>query len=129
MPGRRVLSLLVLVLCAFDGGSYVVLRPDPARGDVAPALAPLGDLPVRMQGTLFPHAGYARQRRVLESADGIRPEEAVLLAPATSPYPLTRVELASLLARLSSDPGRVRRATPHGLVLFLPGKAGSGDSP
>ena len=116
----RVGALLVLGVCAFDGASYTLHRSNPARIDIGPALTSLGDRAVRVQGTLYPHAGYAPSCRVLDRSRPIAPGEAVLLAPATSPYPLTADEMAGLITRLSDDPLYARSETPHGLLLFVP---------
>ncbi len=116
----RVGALIVLCMCALDGGSYTFQRPSPARAEIGPALASLGDRPVRVQGTLYPHAGYASRRRVLDKTHPIDHREAVLLAPATNPYPFTPAEMDAFVRRLSADPGLVRSETPHGLILFVP---------
>jgi hypothetical protein len=44
----------------------------------------------------------------------------VVLAPATDSYPLTKGELASLVARLAADPQYRRTESPNGIVMFLP---------
>jgi hypothetical protein len=92
LPGRRAVALLVLCACALDGGSDTSRRPNPALPDIAPALASLGGRAVRIQGPLYPHAGYLASRRVLDQAHPVAPSEAVLLDPETNPYPFTRTE-------------------------------------
>jgi uncharacterized membrane protein len=119
LPRRRALALLVLGVCAFDGGSYTFRQPSPALADIAPALASLGDRPVRIQGSLYPHAGYLASRRVLDKAHPIARSEAVLLDPETTPYPFTRAEMAALVSKLEADEGYQRSRTRGGLALFV----------
>ena len=118
LPRRRIGALLVLAACALDGAGYTLPRANPASADIGPALARLGALPVRIQDTLYPHAGDAANRRVLDKMHPLAPGEAVLLAPGASPYPFTVAEMAEILERLAADPERARSRTPHGLVLF-----------
>lgn len=120
LPQRRVAALLVLCVCALDGGSYTLRRPSPALAEIAPALASLGGRPVRIQGSLYPHAGYLASRRVLDVTQPVASNEAVLLDPATTPYPFTRTDMAALVARLAADSRYRRSDTPGGLVLFVP---------
>ncbi len=94
-------------------------RASPARRDLAAAVESLGEKPAAIQGTLYPHAGYSAARRPLETSL-IRPREAVVLAPATDAYPLTKAELASLEARLTADQRYRRTESPNGIVVFLP---------
>ena len=120
LPRRRFGAFLVLAVCALDGAGYTFPRANPARREVEPTLATLGARPVRVQDTLYPHAGYAGNRRVLDKAHPLVAGEAVLLAPGSSPYPFTAAEMAALVERLGADPALARRETPHGLVLFSP---------
>ncbi len=120
LPGRRAVALLVLCVCALDGGSYTFRRPNPALPDIAPALASLGGRAVRIQGSLYPHAGYLASRRVLDQAHPVAPSEAVLLDPETNPYPFTRTEMATLVTKLDSDAGYRRSNMRGGLILFIP---------
>ena len=116
---RRVLALLVFVVSSLDGASYSFRRPSRARKDLAAELDSLGDNPAAIQGTLYPHAGYSAARRPLDTSV-IRPREAVVLAPATDAYPLTKAGLASLEARLTADHRYRRTESPNGIVVFLP---------
>jgi uncharacterized membrane protein len=116
---RRLLALLVFVVASLDGASYTFRRASPARKDLDAVLASLGDRPAAIQGTLYPHAGYSAARRPLERGP-LRRREAVVLAPATDSYPLTKGELASLVARLAADPQYRRTESPNGIVMFLP---------
>ncbi len=120
LPRRRIGALAVLLACALDGAGYTFQRANPARAEIEPALASLAERSVRVQGSLYPHAGYVPNRRVLDKTHPVASGEAVLLATSTNPYPFTPAEMAALVSRLSADPERVRSETPHGLVLFVP---------
>jgi len=115
---RRLAAALVLVACAVDGAGYVFLRPHPARSEIATTLATLGDRPVRIQGSLYPHAGYPASRKYLDRQP--QAGEAVLVAPGTNPFPLSAAEFSALVERLSADPLYRRSQTPGGLLLFVP---------
>jgi uncharacterized membrane protein len=117
---RRLGALLILAACAFDGASYTLERPNPARRDVGPALASLGERSVFVQGTLFPRAGYAAQRRVLDGRARPGGPNAWLLGPGTNPYPLSPSAWTALVRELSADPALTRTQTPNGLLLFTP---------
>src|SRR5262249_46619955 len=123
-PRQRTLALLLLLACAFDGAGYSLRRPHPGRRELPTLLASLGDRPARVQGSLYPHAGRAASRRVLDRAPVGR-SEAVVLAPGSDPYPFTAKELAALARRLAADPDRERRETPGGLVAFVPRSSGA----
>ena len=124
VSGRRALALLLLLACAFDGAGYSLRRPHPARRELSAALDALGDRPARLQGSLYPHAGDASTRRVLDRSP-VPPSEAVFLAPGTDPFPFTAEELGALARRLADDPSRERRETPGGLVVFVPRPRGA----
>jgi uncharacterized membrane protein len=116
----RLGALLVLGVCALDGAGYSFRRPDPARTEVGPAIASLSGRPVAVQGSLFLRAGRAPEVRVLRPDRDLAPDEALLLAPRTNPYPFSDQELAVLVRRLSADPRYRRTETPGGLLLFVP---------
>jgi uncharacterized membrane protein len=117
---RRLAALAVLCACAFDGASYTIRRPHPARHEIGPALEALGNRPVRVQGSLFPHAGYQANRRVLDRQRPLAPGEAVLLCPGTDAFPFSDRELSAIGRRLAAGGDYVRTVTPGGLVLFRP---------
>jgi hypothetical protein len=119
-PRRRLAALAVLAVCALDGAGYTFPRANRLGGRIAPALASLGARPVRIQGSLYPRAGYSANRRALDRVRPLAPDEAVLLAPTTNPWPFNRNELDALVVKLSADPHYVRTGDPRGLVLFVP---------
>jgi hypothetical protein len=114
----RLWTLALLVACALDGAGYRFSRPRPVAREIEPALASIGDRPVRIQGSLYPRAGYAKSRLYLDRAPGS--DEAVLLAPDTDPYPFSRDDLDALVRRLLADPSYRHTRTPGGLLLFTP---------
>jgi len=116
---RRLLAFLVLAVSSLDGASYTFRWASPARRDLAAVLESLGGQPAAIQGTLYPHAGYSAAWRPLETGL-VRPREAVVLAPATDAYPLTKAELASLETRLTADRRYRRTESPNGIVVFVP---------
>jgi uncharacterized membrane protein len=115
---RRLWALALLLACALDGAGYTFPRARAVRNEIEPVLASIGGRPVRVQGSLYPRAGYARSRLYLDRAPA--PEEAVLLCPDTNLYPYTREEMDALVRRLSSDSCYRRTETPGGLLLFTP---------
>lgn len=117
---RRVVSLAVLCACAFEGAGYVIRRPHPARSEIGPLLDAHGERPVRVQGSLYPHAGYRPDRSVLDREHPLAANEAILLCPGTDPFPFSDAELKATMRRFASDPRYARRATQGGLILFTP---------
>ena len=113
---QRVIAFLVLGGCALDGAGYVFRKPNPRRLDVAAMIATRGSGTVRVQGSLFPHAGYALTTLPL---DTLTIYEAVLLDDSSDPYPFTRNEIRSLEATLL-ERGYHRTVSRHGLVLLTP---------
>ena len=120
IPMRRLAAAAVLCVSGLVGAGYTWRRPHPARLEIPAALEAIGDRPACIQGSLYPRAGYAESRRVLESARPPSVAEAILLCPGTDPYPYSAADLAALEARLAVDPRYVRAAWPGGLVLFTP---------
>jgi len=117
---RRLAAIAVLCASALVGAGYTWRRPHPARLDLPAVFHAIGDRPVCIQGSLYPRAGYAESRRVLESARPPSPEEAILLCPGTDPYPYSARDLDAFEAGLTADPRYVREMRPGGLVLFTP---------
>jgi uncharacterized membrane protein len=117
---RRLGALLLFAVCALDGAGYRFTRPDPARADVGPAVASLSGRPVAVQGSLLVHAGHGRAVRVLRFDHEPGPQEAILLAPRTNPYPYTRQNFDALVRRLLTDPHYRHTESSGGLLLFTP---------
>ena len=117
---RRLAAIAVLGASGLVGAGYTWRRPHPARLAIPAVLDSVGDRPVCIQGSLYPRAGYAETRRVLESARPPSPEDAILLCPGTDPYPYSARDLGALEARLAEDPCYARATHPGGLVLFTP---------
>lgn len=120
----------MLVVCALDGPSYVFRAAKDERKDIASMvrLAP-SSLPLRIQGSLFPHAGYALHLSPLakfEAAGG----ESILLDPRSNPFPFTAGEIEAFIDARSRDPRYAVPRSPHGLVLLTPaGSNGAAPKP
>jgi uncharacterized membrane protein len=119
---RRFVVMALLAACALDGSGYVFPKARPEGREIAPLLASVrGPVPILVQGALLPHAGYDRSLAALdrgaERPDGRR---GFLVDPAADPFPFRDAEIAALDRTLSADGRYERRASPHGLHLFLP---------
>lgn len=115
----RVLSIVFLIWSHVYGSGYhfAAWRSDGRALSEIRNSVPAG-AEVRIQGALFPHAGYDPRWRVLErTPPGLG--EAVMLDEALNPYPLSRAEMASLIRKLRLDPSytEVRREE---IALFIP---------
>jgi hypothetical protein len=124
---RRLVVMALLAACALDGSGYVFPKARPEGREIAPLLASVrGPVPILVQGALLPHAGYDRSLAALdrgaERPDGRR---GFLVDPAADPFPFRDAEIAALDRTLSADGRYERRASPHGLHLFLPRPAGA----
>ena len=105
---RRLAALAVLAACALDGAGYTFPRANHMGTEIAPALASLGARPARIQGSLYPRAGYSTHRRALDRA---RP-----LAPSSRSYPRIRVTSAAAIREGSSSSSRGTDSIRHLLV-------------
>jgi uncharacterized membrane protein len=119
VKSRRLLAIVVLGASTFVGSGYKMERPRPERAAIAPLLAAAGARPVYIQGALFPHAGYARNRRVLHHDVTPEPTSAFLLCTTCNPYPFSRDEFAQRFEKLRSDPRYVQKRAGD-LWLFKP---------
>lgn len=120
LRARRPAALGVLVISALDGPGYRLRAPHPALPEIPSALARAGRGPLRIQGSVYPHAGYDDSRSVLDLERPLAPAESVLLCPGTDPFPYSAAAFAALARDLAADPRYVRSQTPRGLVLYVP---------
>jgi len=117
MPALRVVAVAVFLASAFTGAGYVIpaSRIEAERVPLLLAQAPSGSA-IRIQSSLYPHAGYALNRRPLDRDQPAADECYLLLADAPS-YPLTPRRLAQLRAALLAEGrGAIRDGR---LELFL----------
>jgi uncharacterized membrane protein len=114
----RTLALAAFLASAFTGAGYVIPASRVEAGEVAALLAqlPAGTV-VRIQSSLYPHAGYALERRPLDQQRVAAGEGCLLLEDAPA-YPLSPSRLALLRSRLMADRRGVIR--DGRLELFLP---------
>lgn len=128
-PGRaarrrrrlRLLAGAVFLAASFAGVGHTVNRPRPERHDVPELLAATAsDLPVLVQGSLLPHAGYARNLTVLEPPVTPTGAEAFLLLPSSDPFPFYAEEISDLSAALAADPRYRQHQGRNGVLLYLP---------
>ena len=128
LPRRRRLRMgaaIFFLVCAFDGPSYRFTDEKPQRAEIRRLVrsAPSG-IPIHVQGSLLPHAGYSPALRPLARIDPFPVRCALLLDPGSNPYPFQRREIQRLIAGLKRHSGYTVTETAAGLVLAIP--AGSG---
>jgi len=112
----RVGALGLLLVCAFDGASYVFLPPKPSRLDIASLRLP-AHAPVRVQGALLPHFPLTSNIEPLTRLSlPTVPQEMVVLDLNANPYPFSSRELRSFSDRLVLS-GFVVTRKPHGLLV------------
>jgi uncharacterized membrane protein len=120
----RIGSLGLLLLCAFDGASYVFLPARASRLDI-PTLQFPANTVMRVQGALLPHipldARVAPLTFLTIEKDQSGP---VLLDLDANPYPFSAVQLQDFARRLSLS-GYAISHTPHGLLLASPRRTAS----
>ncbi|MCU1244928.1 MAG: putative rane protein [Acidobacteria bacterium] len=114
----RTLAMAAFLASTFTGAGYVIPASRVEAGRVAPLLGklPAGTV-VRVQSSLYPHAGYGLNRRPLDQERVSAGEGCLLLADAPA-YPLSPSRLALLRSRLMADGRPVIR--DGRLELFLP---------
>ena len=113
---QRIVAFALLGVSALSGASYVFPEPNSRRSDVPDMVAASGARPLRVQGSLLPHAGYAPTTLPL---DTLTSDDAVLLDDSSDPYPFSREELRSLAANLVRR-GYRQMKSKHGLLLLMP---------
>lgn len=128
LPKRRRVRMgaaIFLLVCAFDGPSYRFTDEKPQRAEIRRLVrkAPPG-IPIYVQGSLLPHAGYSSALRPLARIDPLPVRCTFLLDPGSNPYPFQRREIQRLIAGLKRHSGYTVTETAAGLVLAIP--AGSG---
>jgi len=96
----RIGVALVCLMCALDGPGYVARRPAPQRLDLAPLLRNACE-PIRIQGSLFPHAPLST--KALPLADLTARPGTVILDLSSNPYPSSSVDLETLVRECRRD--------------------------
>lgn len=124
LPTRRRLrtgAALVLLTCAFDGPSYRFAEEKPQRSEILEVVrsVPSG-IPIRVQGSLLPHARYSPALSPLARVDPLPSQSALLLDPGSNPYPFSGREIEALIARLKRQTGYTVTESESGLVLATP---------
>ena len=124
LPRRRRLRIgaaIFLFVCAFDGPSYRFMDEKPQRREIRGLVrkAPPG-IPIYVQGSLLPHAGYSSSLRPLARIDPLPVRCALLVDPGSNPYPFQKKDIERLVARLKRDSGYTVTETGAGLVLAIP---------
>jgi uncharacterized membrane protein len=100
---QRIAAASVFLIGALVGPGYRFVRGQPVG--VPQRLAGMaGDRPLVVQGSLFPHVGYATRHAVLKPPLAVDGHRAFLLAPETVPYPFDRSEIRIFAQALSRDP-------------------------
>ncbi len=115
----RLGALGLLLVCAFDGASYVFLPPKPSRRDIA-TLRFSSDTVTRVQGALLPHTPLDARVTPLTllTIEGDQ-RGPVLLDLHANPYPFPAPQLRDFARRLAASGFSISR-TPHGLILASP---------
>lgn len=119
LPALRGVALAILVSSSLIGAGYVFprFRPESLRVASLLSVIPPGT-PVRIQSALYPHAGYRRDRMVLDRA-AIDPRFAYLLDTEANTYPLSSEEIVILRRNLLAS-GRFKVIRAGSLELFGP---------
>ena len=121
----RLSAILLFLLCAFDGASYVFFYPKPSLRDLKTLHFPVADR-ARVQGALLPHLPLDSSRFVPLSELSVdsHSSEAVLLDLDANPYPFSAQALTAFVERLEHA-GFVIRRTRGGLTLAQPPRVAS----
>lgn len=110
---RRGIALILCLVCALDGASYVLRAPDFRRLDVFPLTSSLRE-GVRVQGSLLPHADFGEHVVPLTDLEA-RPGS-VLLDLDSNPYPFRRKDLEDYVSRCRQDSSCHIQTSEHGLL-------------
>jgi hypothetical protein len=117
----RTGAVLVLLVCAFDGPSYRFARDKPQRAEIRDLVrsVPPG-IPIGVQGSLLPHAGYSSTLRPLSRLSPLPPKSALLLDPGSNPYPFRASDIQDAIFRIKTESSYSVTETENGLVLAVP---------
>jgi hypothetical protein len=123
----RICCVAIFLTCAFTGSGYVIPRSRREATRTQAILAALRDeLPVRIESSLYPHAGYERSRMILDRAD-VSAATAYLFVADADPYPLSPGQLKQLRkALLRSEQFTIER--DGDLEFFIPRSNQRGES-
>lgn len=109
----RAIALIVCLVSALDGASYVFRAPNPRRRDVLPLTRMLKE-DIEVQGSLLPHADF--DEHVRPFVDLGSKSKNVLLDLDSDPYPFRRADLEAIVARCREDASCHVTVSRHGLV-------------
>ncbi len=119
LPARRIAALTVLAVSALIGSSYRFERARSERRFVMIAVREAGTRDLFVQGSLLPHAGYARNVHALHHQIAPPSGSAFLLCTTCSAYPFTKDEIGARIRDLQGS-GKYETVRHGDLVLLRP---------